>query len=120
MPSMFDPPDPVKRARGQVFMKRFKPPEGVEEGFLGSFVGSMIEWRESGTKLSHEKFVSQAIDRVITPSPAPTPVSSRIQQRGDAVRRKLKSRAGRRSTILTESGLGIASTGKSVLLGGPR
>ncbi len=54
------------------------------------------------------------------PSPAPTPqdIDIEAQRKSEDVRRKLKARAGRAGTILTEGDLGIADVGKNVLLGG--
>lgn len=53
-------------------------------------------------------------------SPAPTPqdIDVQAQQRAEDVRRKLRSKKGRRGTILTEDVLGIGDTEKKSLLGG--
>lgn len=78
-------------------MRRFKPPEGVSGGFIGSFVGSMIEWRESGTKLSHAEYIGGEIDKAMSPSPSPKPVPLR---EAEAAKRKVRRGQGRRRTIL--------------------
>lgn len=54
------------------------------------------------------------------PSSAPTPeqIDIEAQRKAEDIRRKLKARAGRAGTILTEGGLGMAEIGKNVLLGG--
>lgn len=53
-------------------------------------------------------------------SPAPTQVSIDVeaQRKAEDVRRKLKARAGREGTILTEGNLGVSDVGKNILLGG--
>jgi hypothetical protein len=40
------------------------------------------------------------------PAPTPEDISLEAQRKGEATRRKLLARKGRRSTILTEGGLG--------------
>jgi len=54
------------------------------------------------------------------PAPIPTPedISKEAARKGEDLRRKLRARAGRRSTILTEPGtLGEPSLQKAALLG---
>lgn len=53
------------------------------------------------------------------PPPAPTPqmLDIEAQRKAEDVRRKLKARAGRAGTILTEGSLGAPSLGKATLLG---
>ncbi len=51
---------------------------------------------------------------VSDPVPTPEDISTQATQKGEAVRRKLKARRGRRSTILTEGSLGVNEK-KSVL-----
>ncbi len=53
------------------------------------------------------------------PDPIPTPEDIDIQaaQKGEAARRKARSRFGRASTILTESTLGTTTQAKSPILG---
>lgn len=54
-------------------------------------------------------------------SPVPTPqeIDIEAQRRSGSRRRRLRAGLGRRGTIIT-SGLGVADTSKSVLLGGPQ
>ena len=52
---------------------------------------------------------------VADPVPTPEDISTQAIQKGEAVRRKLKARRGRRSTILTEGSLGVNE--KKSLLG---
>ena len=53
------------------------------------------------------------------PDPVPTPEDIDLQatQAGEAERKKLRSRFGRQSTILTESTLGTTTQAKSPILG---
>ena len=52
------------------------------------------------------------------PSPTPTQIDVEALRKSEDVRRKLRARAGRAGTILTEGDLGMADIGKNVLLGG--
>ncbi len=52
---------------------------------------------------------------VADPVPIPEDINTQAIQKGEAVRRKLKARRGRRSTILTEGSLGVNE--KKSLLG---
>ena len=52
---------------------------------------------------------------VADPVPTPEDINTQAIQKGEAVRRKLKARRGRRSTILTEGSLGVNE--KKSLLG---
>lgn len=52
---------------------------------------------------------------VSAPVPTPEDITSQAMGKGEALRRKLKSRRGRRSTILTEGTLGVNE--KKSLLG---
>ena len=67
-------------------------------------------------------FKKPEIGKQIQPFPSPIPTSQDIdiqsQQRAEDVRRKLRSKKGRRGTILTESVLGVGDTEKKSLLGG--
>ncbi len=51
---------------------------------------------------------------VADPVPTPEDIDTQALQKGEAERRRLKSRRGRRSTILTEAAL---DTGRKTLLG---
>lgn len=53
------------------------------------------------------------------PPPIPTPeeVDIEAQRKGEDLRRKLRARAGRRGTILTEGTLGEPAAAKSTILG---
>ncbi len=55
---------------------------------------------------------------IADPIPAPQDIDIKSQQRAEDVRRKLRSKKGRRGTILTESVLGVGDTEKKSLLGG--
>ncbi len=52
---------------------------------------------------------------VADPIPTPEDIDTQALQKGEAERRRLKSRRGRRSTILTEGSLGVNE--KKSLLG---
>lgn len=60
------------------------------------------------------------VDIPADPDPTPTAVAIDLeaQRKAEDLRRKLKSRAGREGTILTEGGLGTVDVGKSVILSG--
>ena len=55
---------------------------------------------------------------IADPIPIPQDIDIQAQQRAEDVRRKLRSKKGRRGTILTESVLGVGDTEKKSLLGG--
>ena len=55
------------------------------------------------------------IPPIADPVPVPEDINTQAIQKGEAVRRKLKARRGRRSTILTEGSLGVNE--KKSLLG---
>ncbi len=120
---IFDLKDPAARARGKAFQQRFPEPEGMKN-IMGSMIVSMIEWRlathGSKSPISHQEFIDEQIDKAIRPSPVPTTtdIDVQAQQRTEGVRRKLRSRKGRRGTILTGDGLGVGDTKKKSLLGG--
>ncbi|MGR3292480.1 MAG: hypothetical protein ACUZ9M_00525 [Candidatus Scalindua sp.] len=52
-----------------------------------------------------------------TPIVTPEEIDTRALQAGETERRKIKSRRGRPSTILTEATLGTAGAAKSAILG---
>ncbi len=54
---------------------------------------------------------------IADPIPVSQDINIQAQQRAEDVRRKLRSRKGRRGTILTESVLGVGDTEKKSLLG---
>ncbi len=54
---------------------------------------------------------------VADPIPTPEEIDIQALQKGEAERRKIKSRRGRESTILTEANLGTTTPTKSPILG---
>ena len=67
-----------------------------------------------GRGLAGSKKTTKSTD----PIPTPTDIDIEARRKAEDVRRKLKARAGRVGTILTEGDLGVADISKSVLLGG--
>ena len=113
MPSILKPRDPIARARGEAFQKRFKPPEGTS-GFIGSLVRSVVDWRESKSNLTHEQYIKKEIDITIRPPAPPLP----IPQVGEEVETQARRRRprGRRETFLTGD-LVPSEMGKKKVLG---
>lgn len=118
MASFLEPKDPIAVARGKIFQKRFKPPEGIS-GFVGSFVRSIVDWRESKSTLTHEQYISEQIEKEMRPSPIPSPVPLDVKaQEKSLARRRLRTRRrGRAGTILTGGG-GLGGRGSTLLGGG--
>jgi len=119
MASILKPKDPIAVERGKVFQKRFEPKYGLK-GFTGSIFTSMIDWRESKSTLSYEKYITEQISKEMLPAPPPTPVSLDVKAREKSLaRRRQKSRQrGRAGTILTGGGLGSSGQGATLLGGG--
>ncbi len=54
---------------------------------------------------------------IADPIPTPEEIDVQALQKGEAERRRIRSRRGRGGAILTEAGLGTTSAGKSPILG---
>jgi len=117
MPNILKPKDPVAVARGKVFQKRFKPPEGTS-GFTGSIIKSIVDWRESKSSLTHEQYVKKEIDKIISPMPSPLPTPVMTEETQAAKSRVRARKMGRRENILAGRRRMILGTGR--MMGSPQ
>jgi len=102
---------------------RFTPPAGLKNDFLGSFIGSLVEYKEyvegGGANIGYETWMSQEIDThqnnmrgITTPSPPPQPRSIEHEYDKSIIRSNAKKRRGYMSTVLT-GGINLGTVGTS-------
>ncbi len=93
------PESPAEKKYRAAYYKRFPQPKGTE-GFLGRMVGTIIDWRESGSKLKWGEYVESEVTKSMGPSPSPT--SLRKSESETAKRKTRLAGRGRLSTILAK------------------